>query len=1149
MTCEACGLANAAGARFCCHCGQALQACCAGCGAELPDSARYCPTCGQAVPAPPKDRPSALVPATERKQVTVLFGDFSGFTAFSSKLDAEDVRDQMAAVWERLDAVLTAHGGVVEKHRGDDVMAMFGARRAREDDPAQAVNAALAVQECLAAGAREKTLPSLQMRIGIHTGLVVVGPLGPSGELAGTGDTINVASRIETAAPPGGILISRDTYRQVYGLFHVQEMAPQVVRGKSEPLQTYLVLRAKPRGIALQQRGVPDVETELIGRDAELKRLQAALRSVLEDRSLQALTIVGEAGIGKSRLLGEFLKWVDPLPERLRLFFGRATAEMTGLPFSVIRNAFFLRFEIQESDSAAVAREKLEKGLMDLLRASHEALASTPDELAMMAHFIGQLLGLDFSDRPSLRGILNDPEQIRHRAFHYLTRFFTAVGEEPASAPGRRGIRAALLVLEDAHLCDDGSLDLVAHLARTCQSAPMMIVCLAREALFERRPAWGEGLAAHTRLNLEPLSPREGRALVESILRRAPKVPRELLELIVGGAEGNPFYIEELIKMLMDQGVIVPGPGAWRIEPGQFVEARVPPTLAGVLQARVDGLSPLERAVLQRASVVGRVFWESAVERLSSAAELRPVGGVTAEGTLTRAQVSDALNGLRRKELIFRRESSAFADVAEYIFKHELLRNVAYEGVLKKLRRSYHAQVAAWLVEQSGERISDFTGLVAAHFERAGRAADAAEWYGRAGQQARKGYTPGTAGQYLRKALELLPAEHDGQARSWRFEWSEGLGEVLTSDARFDEALEAYAQTRSFAEALKSPLAQARAWNGLAFLHERRGDNRASIEAAEQAAAFALQAGDEGRAEQIKALNLKGWAYYRLGDAAEVLALGAQTLKLCTDFGDRPGLATSLKLHGVAHLLLGHFAEADSFFEQGLAVCQECGDRRNAAAMWSNLGESARLRGDYEAAVELYQKALAIARQIGRRESELIYMSNLAGARLGLRQFKLAEEVLREAIALTGTDKSGTLSEAHSFLAEACLGQEKFAEALEAAQRALEFAQASESHLDLGGAWRTLGRAVAAAKLAAKSPATAGAGAAIHDPDACFGESLRVFRLINAEGEQACTLLAWGETELRRGQPEAARQHLVEARAVFLRLGMMPEVQKADALL
>lgn len=1178
MHCETCGAENPVEARFCPKCGAELPSHCSSCGARLPSGARFCPACGQ--PAQPilptaakEDKGNLRFSVGEFKQVTVLFADFCDFTSFSNKRDPEEVHDYMNSLWKRLDPIIIAHGGIIEKHIGDAIMATFGARQAREDEAGQAVRTALAMQSSLA------ELPeSLRMRIGIHTGRVVLGPVGTVGESGPMGDTVNLASRLEESAPAGGVLISHDTYRLVYGMFDVQRLPPLAVQGLDEPVQAYQILGARPRSLARALRGIEGVETQMIGREPELGHLQSALQGVMEARQLQMVTIVGEAGIGKSCLLNEFRKWVEALPQGVRYFCGRATAEMVGLPFALVRDVFASRFDILENDPSAVAREKFERGLAGLLGVNGSASSSLGPESLLQAHFIGQLLGLDFSASPHLRNLLNDAEQIRQRAFHYLSRFFRAITECSAAAqqaPGRSGAQAArakgeagtsglgsvgpvqegrslvplaaLLVLEDIHWSDDGSLDLIDYLARTCQGVPLMIVCLARPSLFERRLSWGEGLAGHTRLPLDSLSPRQSRLLVESILRRAPEIPQALRQLVVSSAEGNPFYIEEIIKMLIDQEVIFPAAGAWRIEPKRLAIVQVPPTLTGVLQARLDALLPSERAVLQRASVVGRVFWDSAIERLSSPADRQPA----LEGTLSKQEILDALAGLRRKEIIFRREASAFAGAVEYIFKHELLRNVTYAGVLKKIRRDYHARVAAWLIDSSGERVSEFTGLVAAHFEQGGRLAEAAEWYGRAGQQARASFAPATAVEFFCKALKLLPAERAAEKPFLvkRMEWHEGLGESLGSQARFGEALEACASMRALAEATGDLAAQARAWNGQAFLQERRGDNRASVQSAERAERLAREAGAVGRLERIKALYLKGWACYRIGDAPAVLALGEQTLNLCAEFGDRPGLVNSFKLHGVAHLQLGHFADADRFFQQGLALSREFDDRRNAAAMLSNLGESARLRGDDQSATELYQKAIAIVQQIGHRDSEAIYLANLSGAHLGLGQFQQAEAQLRQVIALTGVARSAQLAETYSFLSRALLGQSRLTEALKAARHALSLSQETESLLDQGGAWRALGL-IAAAMKKPKGPAQEGgtdAKVEVPDPRACFSESLKVFQQMNAEGEQARTLLAWAEFERQDGQAQESRNKSEAARSIFAKLGMTAELERGDS--
>jgi tetratricopeptide (TPR) repeat protein len=343
------------------------------------------------------------------------------------------------------------------------------------------------------------------------------------------------------------------------------------------------------------------------------------------------------------------------------------------------------------------------------------------------------------------------------------------------------------------------------------------------------------------------------------------------------------------------------------------------------------------------------------------------------------------------------------------------------------------------------------------------------------------------------------------------------------------------------AQAAGDKISQARAWNGLAYLRERQGNNRGSVESTIQAEQLTAREGQNPTAERelIRALLLRGWAFYRLSEPSTVLGLAEQTLTLCNRFTDRRGMAVSFKLFGVGHLLLGHFDEADDYFKKSLELCREVGDRRNEAAILSNRGETARLSGDCRTAVTFYQQALDLARQIGHRDSEIIYICNLSAARLGLREFAQAEGDLRHAILLTGAPNSCILSEAYSFLAEACLGQNKFAEALTSARRGLELAKASENNLDLGIAWRALGNVMA--RTAGLDGAEEVHGALAEVPEAsepayCFQESLRVFTEINALAEQSDTLKGWANYEIACGNEARGRSLQEEARTRLARL-------------
>jgi ABC-type oligopeptide transport system substrate-binding subunit len=591
----------------------------------------------------------------------------------------------------------------------------------------------------------------------------VVGEVGSDlrVEYTAMGDAINLAARMEQSAPPGGILITHDTYRHVRGVFDVLRQEPLVVKGRREPVQTYLVEQAKPRAFRKPMRGVEGIETRMIGRQAELSRLQEAFYTAMEDREPQMATIVGDAGVGKSRLLHEFDIWAEALAEQYYFFKGRALQEMQRLPYSLIRDLFAFRFLIEDTDPLPVAREKLEQGVT--------IAPGDGEESQMRAHFIGHLVGFEIGESSHLAGVLDDPKQLHDRALTCMADYFKALA---AQLP-------VLILLEDLHWADDSSLDVLNHLALALTDQPVMIVCAARPALFERRPHWGEGQAFHRKLTLEPLTKRNTRRLLDEILQKVDQVPDTLGDLVVAGAEGNPFFVEELVKMLVEDGVILKGEDDWRVEPQRLTEVRVPPTLRGVLQARLDRLPAQERTVLQQASVVGRLFWDRAVARISESAD---------EG-VAEAEVLDTLSALRGREMVFQRETTAIAGAQEYIFKHAVLREVTYKGLLKRLRRIYHGLVADWLMEQGGERAGEYTGLIADHLELAGRSAQAIEYLLEAGDRARGLYAHQEAIGAYQRALELLKeqGEHERAARTLM-----KLGLTHHTAFEFERARQAY---------------------------------------------------------------------------------------------------------------------------------------------------------------------------------------------------------------------------------------------------------------------------------------------------------------------------------------------------------------------
>jgi predicted ATPase len=896
----------------------------------------------------------------------------------------------------------------------------------------------------------------------------------------------------------------------------------------------YVVRGVRPRGFQTYGRDVQGEETPLVGRDTDLGVLQAALNAVREQRRARLVTIAGDAGMGKSRLLEAFIAWMERAPDQAWLFRGRAGEEPGRRPYALLRDLFAFRFHIQDSDRANEARQKLEQGIAGFMGA----------EGAERAPFIGHLIGFDFSASPHLHGILDNARQLRDRAFHYLAQFFEAVTED----------HPLVICLEDIHWADDSSLEAIEYLLRACEQLPVLFVALARPTLFERRPGWSVNPPAHSRLWLRPLSDEESRRLASELLRRAPDAPAALIDLVVSRSEGNPFYLEELIKMLIEDGVIVADGDRWRVEHTRLAEARVPPTLTGVLQSRLDALPPAERATLQQASVVGRVFWDAAVARLSAEVRGDQAATESRRSTTRRAATSRdtrdlasigrtlvSLEALLKKDLTLLRFSSSFEGTQEYIFKHALLHQVAYDSVLRRHRRAYHTQAAEWLIAHSGERVGEYAGLIGEHFERAGAPARAAEWYARAARQAQAIYASDEAVAFYQKVLALLPEGADVAQALRRADAYEGLGEMLLWQGRYAEAASGYAAMRDAAATAGDAVAQARAWYGLAEVRERQGDYQAARSSAGEVERIAQMIGAE--VERAMALLLQGWCAFNLGDAAAALALAEQALLLATEHDAMREMARGMNLLGVIHQAAGRYANADEAMHGALALHRELGDRLRVGGTLNNLGQTAEARGDYERAAVHYQAALTLARDIKDRELEFLSLRNLGGAQVGMQNYQAGETQLRQALQIAESAGWGDRSLIYSRLSAAALGQRDLAAAIDAARQALALAQ---TPAEQGMAWRAIGLAkIENTELRIENHALP----ILNSPADCFAESVRCFAASNLQGERARTLREWARYEIGRGNRSGGELLWREVRAVFVRLDMDGEVRAMDAFL
>jgi class 3 adenylate cyclase/tetratricopeptide (TPR) repeat protein len=785
---------------FCPKCGTALQQACTQCGFQAPPDFAFCPKCGtplaSAAPAAPAtdvtaERLQRLVPrefaerllatrgqvGKERRMVTILFSDVKGSTQMAENLDPEEVMEIMEGAFDVLIEPITRYEGTVARLMGDAILAFFGAPIAHEDDPERACRAALEIIEGAqryAARLEEKRgILGFNVRVGINTGLVVVGEVGSDlrVEYTAMGDAVNLAARMESAAEPGTILITEDTHKLIAPLFETEAMGPMEVKGKTEPVSVYRVLA--PRVAPSKPRGIAGLESPLVGREAEMGALQEAVER-LQAGVGGIVTLVGEAGIGKSRLVAEARKrtlakvrkpsqgwssvqWVE----------GRCLSYGTSIAYLLWLDVLRALLEVSPEDTPVAVRDTLRQWVQALRLSSGQALC--PDRFEGVYPYLGRLMSLplEAEEEAIVRDL--EGEQLKAGTFRAVETLIEYAASD----------RPLVLVCEDLHWADPTSVELLERLLALTDRAPLLFLCVFRPQ--REHGCWRIKETAarlyrhrHTDLWLDPLTAVESETLVGNLLR-VEALPQELRGRILSHAEGNPFYVEEIIRSLMDSGAIVrdEATGRWQAT-RDVADIPISDTLHGVLMARIDRLQEETKWVLQMAAVIGRIFL------------YRVLAAIARE----ERELDDHLLMLQREEMI--RERARLPEL-EYIFKHHLTQEAAYNGLLKKERRVFHRRVAEALERLFPDRMEEQVGLLAHHWEQAEEPEKAQHYLYQAGEQARRQYANEEAITYFRRALALLEdAPPDAPRKKAATKLYESLGDVLKLTGQYDEARTAY---------------------------------------------------------------------------------------------------------------------------------------------------------------------------------------------------------------------------------------------------------------------------------------------------------------------------------------------------------------------
>ena len=812
---------------------------CPVCSQENQEVARFCFACGAALTSEP--------PREERKVVSVLFADLVGFTSRAEQLDPEDVRALLAPYWERLRSELESFGGTVEKFIGDAVMALFGAPVAHEDDPERAVRAALAIRDW----AREED--DLQVRIAVNTGeaLVLLGARPAEGEGMAAGDVVNTAARLQAAAPVNGVLVGEVTYRATRNAIEYVERDSVQAKGKADSIRVWEAVEARSRfGSDVEQRTL----LPLVGRRRELETLIGALDRARREREPQLVTLVGVPGIGKSRLVSELF---GNLGGELTFWRqGRALPYGDGVSFWALTEMVKAQAGIRENDSEAEVEAKL--------RASVEELVPEDEREWVLEHLL------------PLVGLAGETPRYGE-SFPAWRRYFEGLAEQ----------RTLVLVFEDIHWADDGLLDFVDHLVEWAGGVPLLVLGTARPELLDRRPGWGGGKLNAATLALTPLADEEAAQIIQGVLEQS-VLPADTQRTLLERAGGNPLYAEQFARLY--------------VERGSSDDLPLPETVHGIVAARLDGLAPEEKQLIQHAAVLGKVFWVGAAARLSG---------------LDPERISAALHTLERKGLVRRERRSAVAGEDEYAFRHVLIRDVAYGQIPRLQRAERHLRAADW-IEGLG-RPDDHAELLAHHLEAAlelrpddeSLKARAREGLWRAGRRALELHAYPAALRFSTEALALWP---DG-------------------DPERAQVLAARAQALSVCEGDRSAFAEA-----IAAL-EHAGDPEAAAELAAYAATAAWQANDRAEADRLVAHGER--LVEGRHPSAALAAVLAEKARLSA-YVDSPDVAEEIAREGLA-----------------LAERLELAELR--ASLLGTLGTIAWMRGDYEASARLNEQVLEVA--------------------------------------------------------------------------------------------------------------------------------------------------------------------------------------------
>jgi class 3 adenylate cyclase/tetratricopeptide (TPR) repeat protein len=728
MQCPKCQFENREEVKFCEECGAKFELECPACKANIPLGRKFCGECGydirksteaaalkenkhdtQISESPPEETIPTHIPAEgERKHVTVLFSDLTGYTTMSEKLDPEEVKEITSRIFGGVSKIVANYDGFIEKYAGDAVLAIFGVPKAHEDDPIRAVRVAREIHELVDVMSPEvenRIGQPISMHTGINTGLVVTGEVDlERGTHGVAGDTINLASRLSSLAKAGEVLVDSDTYRQAEGHFAFESLGPTMVKGKADPVQVHKVLSQKEKPSTIHR--LSGLRADLIGRKVELAELSEAVENLLKGKG-RIFSICGDAGTGKSRLVEEFKATLDL--EQIQWVEGHAYAYSQNIPYFPLIDLYNRVFQIEEGDPPENVREKIESGIEHLVGKKESVVP-----------YVGDLYSLSY---PEIDDV--SPDSWSSRLQEASQAIFAALAKR---AP-------TIFFLEDLHWADPSFVEL---LRRTClemrQSAIVLCVYRPTFSLFTSHQVSGI-VKNYQDIRLQDLSLSDAQDMLESLLKTE-SIPSDLKRLVQSKAEGNPFYLEEMVNTLIESEALIQNNDTWQLT-RPINESDISASIHALISNRIDLLETFTKRILQKASVIGRAFLFEILIKITQLED----------------RIEQRLNMLERLDLI---RTRSFQPHLEYMFKHALTQEVVYNGILKKERQEIHERIGLVIETIFKGRLSEFYETLAYHFSHSNNVRKAIDYLMMSGEKNLRRYALDESHQFYKDAYKIL---------------------------------------------------------------------------------------------------------------------------------------------------------------------------------------------------------------------------------------------------------------------------------------------------------------------------------------------------------------------------------------------------------